>query len=167
MDLTKELSEKSYDEMSEDELRWLKDHNRLPLDVEREMFTAKPGIGGTSEGEYLGDENTRNTVAGSGLHPEEDLSGIDRAEQAEAEVEALRQQLAEAEAQRDAALAGAAEEESEEDEGEDYSAWTVAELQAEIDERNADREEKLPRPSKKGELIAVLETDDEYEPEDE
>lgn len=167
MDLTKELSEKSYDDMSEDELRWLKDHNRLPHDVELRYFRANIGTGGADTGEYLGDENTRNTVAGSGLHPEGDLSGIDRAEAAEAEVEALRQKLAEAEAQRDAALAGAAEEDEEDDddEAEDYSGWTVAELQAEVDERNAERETKLPRPSKKGELIAVLETDDEAEDE--
>lgn len=164
-DLTKELEGKSLDEMSDDELRWLKDHNKLTAEDELKYFTAKPGVGGPSDFEYTGDEGTRHGAAGSGLHPEEDLSGIDRAEAAEAKVEELQQLLAEAEAQRDAALAGAAEEDDEEDEDEDYSSWTVAELQAEIDERNDGRETPLPKPSKKGELIAVLETDDEAEDE--
>lgn len=54
--------------------------------------------------------------------------------------------------------------ESEEDGDDDapYEEWTVADLQAEIDDRNKDRaaEQKMSRAGKKDELVARLRQDD-------
>jgi hypothetical protein len=52
---------------------------------------------------------------------------------------------------------------------EDYNSWTVADLTAEISERNADRSEDAvikPEGSRKADLVAALLVDDEAPPEE-
>lgn len=57
---------------------------------------------------------------------------------------------------------------AEEDAGEpDYNDMKVPELEAEIDRRNEGREVELEKPSKKKDLIAVLEADDADQDDDE
>ena len=170
-DLAEELAAKSYEDMTEKELVYLKDHCLLPIDVEMKYFKSDPQGGRTTflpEGFVnTGDMDTKNSGFASGLQPEGvDLSGIDRAEEAERKVEEMRQQLAQTEAERDALLA-ANEAEEEEDDDRPYDEYTVAELHGFIDERNAARADEgldpLPKPRSKGETIEVLEEDDETE----
>jgi len=57
--------------------------------------------------------------------------------------------------------------EDDEEEGDGYDNWTVAELQKEIDRRNEDGAEISPSGTKKASLIAALRDDDESEADEE
>jgi hypothetical protein len=163
-----ELSQRTdYDNMSDDELRWLKDHNKLPAEVELKYFRANIGSGGSSEiGEDVpnpGDVDTRNM----GLHPDlrdADLSGIDRQAEKDQEIERLKRELEQVQMERDA-LASDDDEGDDDEEDVDYHDMTLAELHTEIDARNAERAnvglDPLSKPSSKAKSAEELERDDD------
>lgn len=160
-----------WDAFDENELRWLKDHNRLPQSVEQAKFQAVwDGGDGLDPGEreYLGDVGTRRMgfAAGIAAVSDEDLSGLPPGERRRREREMLQERIDQLEAEEAALEAGA----TEEGEADNYDEKTVDELKAEIDRRNVEyagqeypegeQPFQLPKPSRKGQLIAVLREDD-------
>lgn len=174
-ELADELAQRTdYDSMSEDELRWLKDHNKLPAQVEAKYFRPVVNVGGAT---VLGDDvpNTGDVdTVDMGVPPElrgTDLSLIDREAEKDRRIQELEAELEQTRMEREALAAGNQDQEEEDDEEDDeedsYDDMTVEELKAEIDRRNAQRaedgQEPLHKPGKKADLIDVLEEDDEDE----
>lgn len=162
-----------YDNMSEDELRWLKDHNRLPATVEAKYFRPVVGVGGptvlSEDVPNTGDVDTRNM----GVPPElrdTDLSLIDREAEKDRRIQELEAELEQTRLEREALAAGNQSDDDEDDEEEDeelvdYADMSLSELHEEIDDRNKDREnveglEPLTKPRSKAESISELERDD-------
>lgn len=179
-ELVEELLERTdYDNMSEEELRYLKDHNKLPVEEEARRFRAAPGLGGPTptvlddDVPNPGDVDTRNHGIPQELRGA-DLSMVDPVAAKDAEIERLKQQLAEAENQRDAALTSSRDsvedDDDDDDELVDYSEMKLEELHTEIDARNDERAtaglEPLSKPRSKAESVAELERDDTERPDE-
>jgi hypothetical protein len=165
-----ELSQRTdYDNMSEDELRWLKDHNRLPAVEEAKHFRPVVGVGGptvlTEDVPNTGDVNTVDM----GVPPElrgTDLSLIDREAEKDRKIAELEAELEQERAER-AALSldsDSGNGDDEEFEEVDYTEMGITDLHEEIDERNKERAaadlEPLTKPRSKADSIAELERDD-------
>lgn len=175
------LERNDYDNMSFDELRYLKDHCRLPAEVEAQHFAADRTGGGRAldltDVEYTGDEGTRFAGIPESLRGQ-DLSLIDVVAERDDEIERLRRLLDQAEAQRDQALqeANASDEEDDEEDDEEevaYGDMSLNQLHDEIDLRNEERAEAggdlqpLTKPGTKAKSIAELERDDTERPQGE
>jgi hypothetical protein len=164
-----------WDSFDENELRWLKDHNRLSHKVEQAKFRAVwDGGDGLDPGdrEYLGDEGTRRMgfAAGIAAVPDEDLSGLPPGERRAREKAALQARIDQLDAEEQALASGG------DAEDDVYEDMTVEDLKAEIDRRNEDyaaqeypegeQPFQLPKPSRKGQLVAVLREDDAADEDD-
>lgn len=171
------LGRTDYDAMSFDELKFLKDHNRLPAEVEAANFAADRTGGGRAidltDVEYTGDEGTRF----AGIPPElrgQDLSMIDVVAEKDDEIERLRRLLEQAEQQRDSALEAANDADDEDDDDEEelnYDDMSLNQLHDEIDLRNEERAEAsldpLTKPKTKAGSADELRRDDIERPDGE
>jgi hypothetical protein len=163
-----ELSQRTdYGNMSEDELRWLKDHNKLPAVEEAKHFRPVVGVGGptvlSEDVPNTGDVNT----ADMGVPPElrgTDLSLIDREAEKDRRIAELEAELEQTRLEREALATGNQSDEGEEFEEVDYTEMGITDLHEEIDERNKERAaadlEPLTKPRSKADSIAELERDD-------